>query len=111
MRVLTALLHAFLFLSVHSQHQVLHFTRTSGYDHGTRGVSLEMFNSIASGLGVSITDDAAGDAFNDPNALTAYGVIVFSNTSGSDILNAGQRANFEDWISNGGNVMGIHAAT
>ncbi|MEZ4805999.1 MAG: ThuA domain-containing protein [Flavobacteriales bacterium] len=111
MRVLTALLHAFLFLSVHSQHQVLHFTRTSGYDHGTQGVSLEMFNSIASGLGVSITDDAAGDAFNDPNALTAYGVIVFSNTSGSDILNAGQRANFEDWISNGGNVMGIHAAT
>lgn len=91
--------------------QVLHFTRTSGWDHQTRGVSYTMFQSIATELGVTVDDDANGDAFSDPANLAQYAVIVFSNTSGNAILNEQQRANFEDWIANGGHVMGIHAAS
>jgi type 1 glutamine amidotransferase len=91
--------------------QVLHFTRTSGWDHQTRGVSYTMFQSIATELGVTVDDDATGEAFSDPANLASYAVIVFSNTSGDAILNEQQRTNFEAWVANGGHVMGIHAAS
>jgi len=91
--------------------QVLHFTRTSGWDHQTRGVSYTMFQTIANELGVTVDDDATGDAFTDVGTLAQYSVIVFSNTSGNAILNEQQRANFEAWVASGGHVMGIHAAS
>ncbi len=91
--------------------QVLHFTRTSGWDHQTRTVSFAMFQSIATELGVAVSDDATGDAFSDPATLAQYAVIVFSNTSGNAILSEQQRTNFEGWVANGGHVMGIHAAS
>lgn len=94
-----------------AQTRVLHFTRTSGYDHGTRSVSYAMFQSIGAELGVVVDDDASGDPFSDPGTLEQYAVIVFSNTSGNAILNAQQRINFEAWVANGGRVLGIHAAS
>lgn len=101
-----------LFLIITAQAQsVLHFTRTSGYDHQTRGVSYAMFQSIADELLLEVDDDDAGDPFSDPVTLAQYAVIIFSNTSGANILNAPQRANFEAWVADGGHVMGIHAAS
>lgn len=94
-----------------SAQQVLHFTRTSGWDHQTRAVSYSMFQGIADELEVQVDDDATGDAFSDPTNLAQYAVIVFSNTSGNAILNEQQRANFEAYIANGGHVLGIHAAS
>ncbi len=94
-----------------AQPRILHFTRTSGFDHGTRTVSYTMFQSIAQEVGVSVDDDQSGDPFSDPATLSEYDLIVFSNTSGNAILNAQQRANFEAWVANGGRVLGIHAAS
>jgi len=54
---------------------------------------------------------AKGDPFSDPGTLAQYAVIIFSNTSGNAILDEGQRANFEQWVANGGRVLGIHAAS
>ena len=93
-----------------AQMRVLHFTRTSGFDHGTRSVSYALFQSIGAELGVVVDDDASGDPFSDPGTLDQYAVVVFSNTSGNAILNAQQQINFEAWVANGGNVLGIHAA-
>jgi type 1 glutamine amidotransferase len=98
-------------LTVMAQPRILHFTRTSGYDHGTRTASFAMFQSIALELGATVDDDQSGDPFSDPTTLAEYDVIVFSNTSGNAILNAPQRAHFEAWVANGGHVMGIHAAS
>lgn len=94
-----------------AQPRILHFTRTSGYDHGTRAVSFAMFQGIAQELGATVDDDQSGDPFSDAATLAAYDVIVFSNTSGNAILNAQQRSNFEDWVAGGGRVLGIHAAS
>lgn len=91
--------------------RVLHFTRTSGWDHQTREVSYTMFQNIAAELAVTVDDDATGDAFSDAATLAQYAVIVFSNTSGNQILDAQQRSNFEAWVANGGHVLGIHAAS
>lgn len=94
-----------------AQPRVLHFTRTSGYDHGTRAVSFAMFQSIGNELGIVVNDDASSAPFDDLATLALYDVIIFSNTSGNAILNATQRSNFEQWIANGGSVLGIHAAS
>lgn len=90
---------------------MLHVTRTSGFDHGTRAVSFTLFQGIAQDLGLLVDDDASGAPFSDPQVLDTYDVIVFSNTSGDAILDAQQRAYFEAWVAGGGHVLGIHAAT
>lgn len=94
-----------------AQPRVLHFTRTSGYDHGTREVSNTMFQGIAAEINTVIDDDQSASPLSDPAVLAQYAVIIFSNTSGNAILDAGQRANFEQWVASGGNVLGIHAAS
>lgn len=104
------LIAALLASHVNAQH-ILHFTRTSGWDHQTRGVSYAMFLDIAAELVVTVDDDATGDAFSAPANLAQYSVIIFSNTSGNAILTEQQRSNFEAWVANGGHVLGIHAAS
>ncbi|MEZ4739615.1 MAG: ThuA domain-containing protein [Flavobacteriales bacterium] len=94
-----------------AQQRVLHFTRTSGFDHNTRAVSFALFTSIATEIGISVVDDATGDPFSDPGTLSAFDAIIFSNTSGNAILDATQRANFEAWVAAGGKVLGLHAAS
>lgn len=94
-----------------SAQRVLHFTATSGYDHGTRDVSFAMFSVIGSELDIEVVNDPTGTNFSDANTLSEFDVIIFSNTSGNDILDATQRANFEQWVNDGGNVLGIHAAS
>lgn len=70
-----------------------------------------MFQSIAVLLDITVHDDATGDPFSSPATLSQYSAIVFANTSGDAILDVQQRANFEQWVANGGHVLGIHAAT
>ncbi|HRD52620.1 MAG TPA: ThuA domain-containing protein [Flavobacteriales bacterium] len=94
-----------------AQPRVLHFTRTSGYDHGTREASNTMFQDIGAEINTLIDDDQSATPFSDPAVLAQYVVIVFSNTSGNAILDAQQRSNFEQWVANGGHVLGIHAAS
>lgn len=94
-----------------SAQRVLHFTATSGYDHGTRDVSFAMFSAIASELDVELINDQTGATFSDANALGEYDAVIFSNTSGNTILDAAQRSNFEQWVNAGGHVLGIHAAS
>jgi uncharacterized protein len=94
----------------HAQ-RILHFTATSGFDHGTRAVSFAMFTAIAGELGIEVVDDATGATFSDPAVLATFDAIIFSNTSGNNILNSLQQGHFEDWVGAGGHVLGIHAAT
>ncbi len=90
---------------------VLHYTETSGFDHGTRDISLAMFQAIAGEHGFSITSDNDGASFSSLATLQQFDAIVFSNTSGDALLDVDQRTNFEAYIAGGGSVLGIHAAT
>ena len=91
--------------------RVLHYSATSGFDHGTREVSFAMFSDICAGLGVEVVD--APTTFSQPNFsdIEQFDVVVFSNTSGFQLLYPLQQYAFEQWIAGGGHVMGIHAAT
>ncbi len=90
---------------------VLHFTKTNGFDHRTRDESAAMFTEIGVAGNFTVTDSEDAAVFDDLSALMSYEVIIFSNTSGDDLLNAGQQANVEAYIAGGGAFLGIHAAT
>jgi len=108
--MLRGLLPCLISLSASGQH-VLHYTETSGFDHGTRDVSLTMFEAIAAENGLVVTSDNDGSAFSSLATLQQFEAVVFSNTSGADLLDATQRANFEAYIAGGGSILGIHAAS
>ncbi|MFI5218736.1 MAG: ThuA domain-containing protein [Bacteroidia bacterium] len=91
--------------------KILHYTETSGFDHQTRGVSYDMFQQLGLQYNFTVDNDSSGDAFNTPASLQQYSVIVFANTTGDAILDSSQRNSFEQYISNGGNVIGIHSAS
>lgn len=104
------LLHANLALA-QASFKVLHFNRTSGFDHSTRDVSLRMFQELGGENGFEVVNDPDGSSFNSLTSLQQYSVVVFSNTSGDEILNTTQRANFESYMNGGGSFVGIHAAS
>lgn len=91
--------------------KILHYTETSGFDHQTRQNSLGMFQDLGNQNGFTVNDDQTGAAFNSVQNLQQYAVVVFSNTSGDQILDSTQRANFEAYINSGGSFVGIHAAS
>lgn len=87
--------------------KVLHYTETSGFDHQTRSVSFAMFQQ----MGFIVDNDSTGQSFNSVSNLQQYNAVIFSNTSGDNILDSVQKANFEQYINNGGSFIGIHAAS
>ncbi|MEL6276514.1 MAG: ThuA domain-containing protein, partial [Bacteroidota bacterium] len=91
--------------------KILHFTKTNGFNHGTRNVSNAMFQEMGGQENFSVVNSQDASVFDDLAQLMAFQVIVFSNTSGSNLFNATQRANIEAYINNGGAFLGIHAAT
>jgi type 1 glutamine amidotransferase len=91
--------------------KILHYTETSGFDHNTRANSLTMFQAMGAVSNFTVDNDNDGSSFNSLSNLQQYAVIVFSNTSGDNILDATQRNNFEAYINGGGSYLGIHAAS
>lgn len=91
--------------------RILHYTQTTGWDHGTADESLQMFQELGVANNFAVEQDVDGTSFNDLATLQQYDVIVWSNTSGSYNLDATQRANFEAYIQGGGSYLGIHAAS
>ncbi|MDZ7846971.1 MAG: ThuA domain-containing protein [Owenweeksia sp.] len=67
----------------------------------------KMFRDLRGRPRLSVDDDGDGSSFNSLANLQQYDIVVFSNTSGDNILSLAQRQNFEDYIAGGGNYLGI----
>lgn len=91
--------------------EILHYRETTGYNHGTANQSSNLFQGIANTIGLGFVDDGDGSEFDTYANLQRFDLVIFSNTSGDQGLNANQRANFEQYIANGGSYLGIHAAS
>ena len=91
-----------------ARYSVLVFSRTTGFRH-TEAIDAGRAAIDAMGAAedfdVTLSEDASD--FSDHN-LRGYDVVVFLNTDGEGILNAGQRAAFERWMQRGGGLVGIH---
>lgn len=108
----------FIFFAMFLQHhiiaqpaRILHYTETSGFDHLTRNVSLGMFQQMGLANGFIVDHDTSGDAFNTLSNLQQYATVIFSNTTGDQILDSVQRQNFMQYMNGNGGWIGIHSAT
>ncbi|CAN5180610.1 hypothetical protein BH23BAC1_BH23BAC1_34460 [soil metagenome] len=91
--------------------KILVYDETSGWAHNSRDAARVMFQELGVDHGFEVDFDRTGAAFNTLENLQNYAIVVFSNTSGNEILNRNQQENFEAYIKAGGNFLGIHAAT
>jgi type 1 glutamine amidotransferase len=90
--------------------KVLVFTKTAGYDHGTRTVADSLIQALgnANGFGVDTTNVTMG-FFNDVK-LAEYAAICFINVTGT-VFTDSEAAAFERYMHAGGGYVGMHAAT
>lgn len=91
------------------EHQILVFTKTAGFRHGSIPEAIDAVDRLAKehGFAADFTEDGAD--FNDGN-LERYSAVVFLLTSG-DVLDKAQQAAFERYIGQGGGYAGVHSAS
>lgn len=83
-------------------------TRTTGFRHGSIDAGRRMLDRLASRNAWSVTYTEDATAFRT-DVLERTDVVIFCNTTGDVVDDAGQRA-LEAWIRGGGGFVGIHAA-
>jgi type 1 glutamine amidotransferase len=89
--------------------KVLVFSKTAGFRHSSipQGITAIQQLGAANGFTVTATEDSA--QFTTAN-LAQYQAVVWLSTTG-DVLNAGQQAAFESYVTGGGGYVGVHAAS
>ena len=89
--------------------QILVFTKTMGYRHKSIEKGVETLKKLGKENNFSITQTEDSLQFNEAN-LKKYDLVLFLSTT-MDVLGADQEQAFKKYINNGGNYMGIHAAS
>jgi|GEM_PF-519684 type 1 glutamine amidotransferase len=89
--------------------RVLVFTRTAGFDHGTRTVADSLVKALgaANGFDVDTSNNAA--SFTDSN-LAKYRAVVCINNTGDPLWSDSQKVAFQRFIRAGNGFVGMHAS-
>jgi type 1 glutamine amidotransferase len=97
----------FSFLNAQEK-EVLVFHKTEGWHHESITTGIKAIKELGeeNSFGVTETDDAS--AFTEEQ-LKKFDLVLFLNTSGN-VLDEHQQKVFRDYMENGGNFFGIHAA-
>ncbi|AXQ31792.1 ThuA domain-containing protein [Solimonas sp. K1W22B-7] len=87
---------------------LLVYSRTTGFRHNSIPDGIRALRELGqqNGFSVDATEDPA--AFT-PQNLQKYAAVAFLNTTGT-VLEAPQKAAFEDYIRGGGGYVGVHSA-
>lgn len=88
---------------------VLVFSRTTGFRHGSIAAGVAAVRSIAGTRNWSVDHTEDATKFTSAN-LRGYNVVVWLNTTG-DVLDAAQQTAFERWYRAGGGYVGVHSAS
>jgi uncharacterized protein len=92
-----------------NQAAVLLFSKTSGFRHGEAiDAAKKMFAETAQRNGWFLYETEAGGVFN-PEQLAKFNVVVFNNSTG-EVIDAEQKRALENYVENGGRLIGIHGA-
>ncbi|CAD5250296.1 MULTISPECIES: ThuA domain-containing protein [unclassified Imperialibacter] len=91
------------------QTSVLLFSKATGFRHGE---SIEAGKKVFAQLAIKnnwfLYDTEDGGVFN-PDQLAQFDAVIFNNSTGR-VLNDEQQQNLEDYVTNGGSLIGIHGA-
>lgn len=88
---------------------VLVFTRTDGFRHGSIPDGIDAIERVAADRGWRVAHTEDPTVFTD-DGLARYDATVWLSTTG-DVLGREQQAAFERWFRDGGGWVGIHAAS
>jgi len=92
-----------------NQTSVLLFSKATGFRHGE---SIEAGKKVFAQLAIKnnwfLYDTEDGGVFN-PDQLAQFDVVIFNNSTGR-VLNDEQQQNLENYVTNGGSLIGIHGA-
>ncbi|MFV2011439.1 MULTISPECIES: ThuA domain-containing protein [unclassified Micromonospora] len=91
-----------------NRYRVLVYSRTTGYRHDSIPAGVEAVRELGAEHGFAVDATEEPTAFT-PDNLSRYATVVFLNTTGEVLDDAG-RAAFEDYINGGGGFVGVHAA-
>jgi type 1 glutamine amidotransferase len=88
---------------------VLLFSKTTGFRHGESiDASKPVVKDLATKNGWFVYETEDGGIFN-PEQLAQFEVVIFNNSTGP-VLNEEQQKNLQNYVENGGTLMGIHGA-
>jgi type 1 glutamine amidotransferase len=88
---------------------ILLFSKTTGFRHGESiEAGKNVFTASAKNNNWFLYDTEAGGVFN-PAQLTKFDVVIFNNSTGR-VLNDEQQKALEDYVEQGGSLIGIHGA-
>lgn len=89
--------------------KILVFSKTTGFRHGE---AIEAFKEVIDSIGISkdyfIYQTESAGVFN-PDQLHQFDIVIWNNSTGP-VLTDQQRQDFKEYITSGGNFLGIHGA-
>lgn len=92
-----------------NQPAILLFSKTSGYRHGESiDASKPAFADLAKRNGYFVYETESGGVFNKAQ-LAKFSVVIFNNSTG-EVINDEQKKALEEYVKNGGSLIGIHGA-
>jgi uncharacterized protein len=92
-----------------NQPAILLFSKSSGYRHTTSiNASKSVFEGLAKNNNWFLYQTEEGGVFN-AEQLGKFTTVIFNNSTG-EVINADQKKALEDYVMNGGSLMGIHGA-
>lgn len=107
-------IYLLLFMAlVHScqspKNKVLIFSKTEGFRHQSIPEGINCIEQICAELAYKVDTSEDANIFLS-DSINQYGAVVFLNTTGN-IFDEMQQSKFLEYIIDGGNFVGIHAAT
>jgi type 1 glutamine amidotransferase len=91
------------------QRAVLLFSKSTGFRHGESiETGKQVFDDLAKKNNWFLYSTEEGGVFN-PEQLSKFDAVVFNNSTGR-LLNDDQQKAFQEYVENGGSLIGIHGA-
>lgn len=88
---------------------ILLFSKTTGFRHGASiDASKPIIEALAKKNNWYVYETEEGGVFNNEQ-LTKFRTVIFNNSTG-EVINDEQKRALEQYVENGGSLMGIHGA-
>jgi type 1 glutamine amidotransferase len=89
--------------------RILVFTKTAGFDHGTRVVVDSLIKALGAANGFDVDTSNNSASFTDAN-LAQYKAVCFINATGDPIMTDSQKVAFQRFIRAGNGFVAMHGS-
>ena len=99
----------FISVAQQAQNKILVFSKINRYYHESIPAGQAAFQQIGKEMNLHVDTTSDSKYFNE-DSLKQYAAVIFLSTSGNNLLDTSNKADFERYIQAGGGFMGIHGA-